>query len=187
GDHPRRLLPRQRAVGRGRRWRRDRLLFRLRRRAPLRRGHRRERLVREPGCDARPRARARLHRGLLDATPAGIVRARAVARHAAARGAAHLAGTPGLQLFPARLAHDDPEGPRVLAAVARAPHRAREGARRHARLMDATMKVTEVPASRGATWLVESFSLFRRAPAVWIGLCAGWIVITLGLMIVPIV
>jgi len=53
--------------------------------------------------------------------------------------------------------------------------------------MDATMKVAEVPASRGATWLVESFSLFRRAPAVWIGLCAGWIVITLGLMIVPIV
>ena len=53
--------------------------------------------------------------------------------------------------------------------------------------MDATMKVAELPASRGAAWLGESFRLFRGAPLTWIGLCAGWIVITLGLMLVPLV
>ncbi len=53
--------------------------------------------------------------------------------------------------------------------------------------MDATLKVAELPASRGATWLAEAFRLFRGAPLTWIGLCAGWIVITFGLMIVPLV
>ena len=53
--------------------------------------------------------------------------------------------------------------------------------------METTVKVTEVPASRGAAWLGEAFKLFRGAPLVWIGLCAGWIVITFGLMIVPLV
>jgi hypothetical protein len=53
--------------------------------------------------------------------------------------------------------------------------------------MDTTMKVAEVPASRGAAWLGEAFRLFRGAPLTWIGLCAGWIVITFGLMLVPLV
>jgi uncharacterized membrane protein len=53
--------------------------------------------------------------------------------------------------------------------------------------MDANMKVAELPASRGAAWLVQSFNLFRRAPLTWIGLCAGWIVITFGLMVVPLI
>ncbi len=51
--------------------------------------------------------------------------------------------------------------------------------------MDANLKVTEVPAARGAAWLAESFRLYRRAPLAWIGLCAGWITITLGLILVP--
>jgi uncharacterized membrane protein len=51
--------------------------------------------------------------------------------------------------------------------------------------MDASIKVTEVKASRGAAWLKEGFGLFRRAPMAWIGLCAGWIVITFGLLVVP--
>ncbi|HYC38725.1 MAG TPA: BPSS1780 family membrane protein [Usitatibacter sp.] len=49
------------------------------------------------------------------------------------------------------------------------------------------MKVTEVAAGRGAAWLGESFALFRRKPMAWIGLTAGWIVITFGLIIVPLV
>jgi uncharacterized membrane protein len=53
--------------------------------------------------------------------------------------------------------------------------------------MDASTRVAEVPASRGAAWLGESFRLFRAAPLAWTGLCAGWIVITLGLMIVPLI
>lgn len=53
--------------------------------------------------------------------------------------------------------------------------------------MDATFRVAEVRASRGAAWLVEAFGLFRRAPLVWIGLCVGWIVITFGLIMVPLI
>lgn len=53
--------------------------------------------------------------------------------------------------------------------------------------MDASTKVAELPASRGVAWLGESFRLFRGAPLVWVGLCAGWIVITFGLMIVPLI
>lgn len=53
--------------------------------------------------------------------------------------------------------------------------------------METTVQVTEVPASRGASWLGESFKLFRGEPLTWIGLCAGWIVITFGLMVVPLI
>ena len=53
--------------------------------------------------------------------------------------------------------------------------------------METTVQVTEVPASRGAGWLGESFRLFRGAPLAWIGLCAGWIVLTFGLMVVPLI
>ena len=53
--------------------------------------------------------------------------------------------------------------------------------------METTVQVAEVSASRGASWLAESFKLFRGAPATWIGLCAGWIVLTFGLMIIPLI
>jgi hypothetical protein len=53
--------------------------------------------------------------------------------------------------------------------------------------MDVSIKVTELPAARGIAWLTESFRLFRRAPLAWIGLCAGWMTITLGLILVPFV
>jgi uncharacterized membrane protein len=53
--------------------------------------------------------------------------------------------------------------------------------------MDASITVCEVPASRGAGWIGESFRLFRGQALLWLGLCAGWIVITLGLMLVPII
>jgi uncharacterized membrane protein len=53
--------------------------------------------------------------------------------------------------------------------------------------MDASIKVTEVKAARGAAWLGEGFGLFRRAPMAWIALCAGWIAITFALLIIPLV
>jgi uncharacterized membrane protein len=53
--------------------------------------------------------------------------------------------------------------------------------------MDASIKVTEVPARRGVHWLVEAFALFRQKPMAWIGLCAGWLVVTFGLLLVPLI
>ncbi len=52
--------------------------------------------------------------------------------------------------------------------------------------MDARFRVAELPASRGAGWIRESFQLFRRAPIPWIGLSAGWITITFALILIPI-
>jgi uncharacterized membrane protein len=51
--------------------------------------------------------------------------------------------------------------------------------------MDANVKVTDVPASRGAAWIAQSWRLFAAAPLAWLGLCAGWIAITFALLIVP--
>lgn len=53
--------------------------------------------------------------------------------------------------------------------------------------MDATIRVAEVGPGRGAAWLAEAFGLFRAKPGAWIGLALGWIVITLGLIVVPLV
>ena len=51
--------------------------------------------------------------------------------------------------------------------------------------MDASIKVAEVSAARGAAWLGEAFKLFRAAPVAWISLCAGWIAITFALLLIP--
>ena len=53
--------------------------------------------------------------------------------------------------------------------------------------MDAHLKVAEVPARRGASWLFEGFGLFRKAPVAWVGLTSGWIIITFGLILVPLI
>jgi uncharacterized membrane protein len=53
--------------------------------------------------------------------------------------------------------------------------------------MDASIKVTDVRASRGAAWIAQSWHLFAAAPFAWLGLCAGWIAITFALLIVPFV
>ena len=53
--------------------------------------------------------------------------------------------------------------------------------------MDRSIRVAEVPASRGFAWLGEAFGLFRARPFAWIGLCAGWLLITFGLILIPIV
>jgi hypothetical protein len=51
--------------------------------------------------------------------------------------------------------------------------------------MDASIRVAEQPAARGAYWLADAFRLFRASPLQWIGLCAGWISITFALVLVP--
>lgn len=53
--------------------------------------------------------------------------------------------------------------------------------------MDTAIKVAEVSPSRGLAWLAQGFDLFRRHPLTWIGLCTGWLVITFGLIVIPLV
>ena len=49
----------------------------------------------------------------------------------------------------------------------------------------ATTRVNEVPAGRGVAWFKEAFELFRRAPAVWVGICGGWILLWFAFALVP--
>jgi hypothetical protein len=53
--------------------------------------------------------------------------------------------------------------------------------------MEPSLRVAELPAGRGGAWLAQAFLLFRKAPVAWIGLCAGWIIVTFGIMILPLV
>ena len=53
--------------------------------------------------------------------------------------------------------------------------------------MDATIRVAEVPAGRGFSWLGAAFHLFRKKPGAWLALCAGWIVITFALILLPLI
>lgn len=53
--------------------------------------------------------------------------------------------------------------------------------------MDASIKVAEVSAGRGARWLTESFGIFRQKPMAWIGLSAGWLAITFALILLPLI
>jgi uncharacterized membrane protein len=47
--------------------------------------------------------------------------------------------------------------------------------------------VRDLRSSRGLAWLAEGWGIFRGAPRAWIGLSAGWMIITLGLVLVPFV
>ena len=51
--------------------------------------------------------------------------------------------------------------------------------------MDATVRVHDRPAGRGAAWLRDAFRLFRQAPAAWMALCVGWLVMWFSLLLVP--
>lgn len=52
--------------------------------------------------------------------------------------------------------------------------------------MDATIQVAEVSPGRGVSWLGEALGLFRRAPMAWIGLTSGWLIVTFGLLLIPV-
>ena len=53
--------------------------------------------------------------------------------------------------------------------------------------MESALKVADLPAGRGFGWIARAFHLFRRKPFAWIGLCAGWLVVTFGLLLMPLV
>jgi len=48
--------------------------------------------------------------------------------------------------------------------------------------MDTALKVAELRAGRGVAWLTGAFTLFRGAPLQWVGLCVGWLSITILLL-----
>jgi uncharacterized membrane protein len=49
------------------------------------------------------------------------------------------------------------------------------------------LRVRDVKAARGASWMGGGWDLFRRRPGIWSGFALGWIAITLGLFLVPLV
>jgi uncharacterized membrane protein YesL len=51
--------------------------------------------------------------------------------------------------------------------------------------MDAAFEVSELKAGRGGGWIADAFALYRQKPFAWIGLCTGWLLITLVLLQVP--
>ncbi|HEX4333406.1 MAG TPA: BPSS1780 family membrane protein [Usitatibacter sp.] len=53
--------------------------------------------------------------------------------------------------------------------------------------MDSTVRVADLPASRGAAWIGESFRLFGAAPFAWIAMCCGWAGISFALVFVPVI
>ncbi len=53
--------------------------------------------------------------------------------------------------------------------------------------MASALRVRDLRAGRGFAWVAGGWRLFRGAPLVWMGLGAGWMIITLGLVLVPIV
>ena len=53
--------------------------------------------------------------------------------------------------------------------------------------MESPIRVRDVRSSRGPAWLAGGWGHFRRSPMVWMGLSAGWMLITLALVLVPLV
>ncbi len=49
------------------------------------------------------------------------------------------------------------------------------------------LRIRDVRPARGTAWIAGGWRLFRGAPMVWMGLSAGWMLITFGLVLVPLV
>ena len=49
------------------------------------------------------------------------------------------------------------------------------------------MQVIDLPANAGITWIKLSFAQFRAQPTGWISLVAAWLLVTLGLFLVPLI
>lgn len=54
-------------------------------------------------------------------------------------------------------------------------------------MSDSAIQVRDLPFTGGPRWLAGGWQLFRGRPFVWVGLTAGWMVITLGLVMVPLI
>ena len=53
--------------------------------------------------------------------------------------------------------------------------------------MESMIRVRDVKAARGALWMSGGWHLFRRHPALWAGFALGWLAITFGLLLVPLI
>lgn len=53
--------------------------------------------------------------------------------------------------------------------------------------METSLRSRDVRPSRGPAWIAGGWRLFRGNPMVWTGLSAGWMLITFGLVLVPVV
>jgi hypothetical protein len=49
------------------------------------------------------------------------------------------------------------------------------------------MRVLDVPAPQGWLWIKQSWPYFRSAPFNWLSLIGGWIIVTFGLLLVPLI
>jgi uncharacterized membrane protein len=49
------------------------------------------------------------------------------------------------------------------------------------------IRVADVRAGQGPRWIAEAFRIYRAQPLVWSALSLGWIVMSFGLLLVPIV
>lgn len=50
-----------------------------------------------------------------------------------------------------------------------------------------TIRAADVGATRGVRWLIGGFQLFKARPLGWLGLALGWIVMTFGVLIIPVI
>lgn len=48
------------------------------------------------------------------------------------------------------------------------------------------MQVVDVPTAQSLLWIRDAWRLFKVAPFAWMGLTAGWIALTLGLLLIPV-
>ncbi len=53
--------------------------------------------------------------------------------------------------------------------------------------MESMIRVRDVQAVHGAAWMRGGWELFRRRPAAWAGFALGWLAITFGLILVPLI
>jgi len=49
------------------------------------------------------------------------------------------------------------------------------------------IRAADVRAGNGARWIAEGFRFYRAQPLAWSGLALGWIVITFGMMLIPVI
>jgi membrane-anchored glycerophosphoryl diester phosphodiesterase (GDPDase) len=53
--------------------------------------------------------------------------------------------------------------------------------------MDSIIRVRDVKAARGVSWMRGGWDLFRYRPGAWAGFALGWLAVTFGLILVPLI
>jgi uncharacterized membrane protein len=54
-------------------------------------------------------------------------------------------------------------------------------------VIDVSVEPRKIPPMQGWQWIVNAFMLFKQAPTAWLGICGAFIVLMLGMSILPIV